>query len=102
MTVDVTEIETVLGPLRGFNSDRTRMIALDTIGGPAMKHPDLRSAEVALRWAETMDPPVSDWMRIRSPADVPQRMGVAAFVAFLARVPVLADKYPWCLLDHQA
>lgn len=102
MTVDVTEIETVLGPLRGLDSDRTRMIALDSIGGPAMRHPDLRSAEAALRWADTMDPPVSDWLGVRSPADIPQRMRVAAFVAFMDRVPVLADEYPWCLLDHQA
>jgi hypothetical protein len=29
-------------------------------------------------------------------------MRVAAFVAFMDRVPVLADQYPWCLLDHQA
>jgi hypothetical protein len=102
MTVDVTEIETVLGPLRGFDSDRTRMIALDSIGGPAMKHPGRGRAEAALRWAETMDPPVSNWMGIRSPADIPERMRVAAFVAFMARVPVLADNYSWCLLDHQA
>jgi hypothetical protein len=101
MTVDVTEIESILGPLRGFDSDRTRMIALTSIGGPTMKHPDLMRAEVALRWSETMDSPVSDWMGVRSPGDVPQRMRVAAFVAFMDRVPVLADKYPWCLLDHQ-
>jgi hypothetical protein len=102
MTVGVTEIESVLGPLRGFDLDPTRMIALSSIGGPAMKHPDLGSAEAALRWAETMDPPVLDWLGVRSPADIPQRMRVAAFVAFMERVPVLADQYPWCLLDHQA
>jgi hypothetical protein len=67
-----------------------------------MKHPDLRGAEAALRWADTMDPPVSSWLGVRSPEDNPQRMQVAAFVAFMDRVPVLADQYPWCLLDHQA
>jgi hypothetical protein len=102
MTVNATEIETVLGPLRGFDSDRTRMISLSSIGGRWTKHPDLAIAEAALRWTETMGPPVSDWMGVQSPADIPQRMGVAAFVAFMARVPVLTDKYAWCLLDHQA
>ena len=102
MTVDATKIETILGPLRGFDSDSTRMIALNSIGGPVMKHPDLRSAEAALKWTDTMDPPVSDWLGIRSHEDIPQRMRVAAFVAFMDSVPVLADQYPWCLLDHQA
>src|SRR5438132_1347388 len=49
MTVDVTEIETILGPLRGFDSDRTRMIALASIGGPTMKHPDLMKYRAQLQ-----------------------------------------------------
>ncbi|MEA2818899.1 MAG: hypothetical protein QOJ86_903 [Bradyrhizobium sp.] len=106
MTVNATGIESVLGPLRGFDSDRTRMISLSLIGGPQMKHPDHHRAEAALRWTETMDPPVSEWLGdgdgVSSHADARQRMRIAAFVAFMARVPVLSDHYPWCLLDHQA
>jgi hypothetical protein len=106
MTVNATAIETVLGPLRGFDSDRTRMISLSSIGGPHMKHPEHRRAEAALRWTETMEPPVSDWLGnidgVSSHAETLQQMRVAVFVAFMDRVPVLADEHPWCLLDHQA
>jgi hypothetical protein len=106
MTVDTPEIETILGPLRGFDSDRTRMVSLRSIGVPAAKHPDLQRAEIALRWTGTEEPPVSEWLgnpdEASSHAETLQRMRVAAFVAFLDRVPVLADEHPWCLLDHQA
>ncbi|MES5482244.1 hypothetical protein QMZ05_05750 [Bradyrhizobium sp. INPA03-11B] len=102
MTVDVTEIETILGPLRGFDSDTTRMISLDSIGGPWGRHPDRARAEAALRWASSMGPPIARWLDIEPDLEIPRQMRVAAFVAFMTHVPVLADGYPWCLIDHQA
>lgn len=106
MTVDATEIETALGPLRGFDSDSTRMISLDSIGGPWVKHPDRRKAEIALRWTGTTEPPVSEWLGnvggLSSHEEILHRMRIAAFVAFMDRVPVLAKERPWSLLNHQA
>jgi hypothetical protein len=92
MSVDVTRIEDVLGPLRGRSSFDQRMIPLQSMG--------------SLQWTGTWTAPVSEWLGnvddISSHAETLQRMRVAAFAAFMDRVPVLADEHPWCLLDHQA
>ncbi len=107
MTVNTTEIETVLGPLRQFESFDNRMISLTSIGFPdnPFLPPEHRKAWVAIQWTDTGTPPVSDWLGnvegVSSHAEVVRRMRVAAFVAFTDRVPVLATDHPWCLLDHQ-
>jgi hypothetical protein len=108
MTVNATEIETVLGPLRGFDSYDNRMISLRSIGFPGnpFAPPERRKVWAATQWTGTETPPVSEWLGniegVSSHVEIIQRMRVAAFVAFMDIVPVLADKHPWCLLDHQA
>jgi len=108
MTVNATEIETVLGPLRGFDSYDNRMISLKSIGFPdnPFAPPERRKAWAATQWTNTGTPPVADWLGnvegVSSHAEVIQRMRVAVFVAFTDMVPVLAVDHPWCLLDHQS
>jgi hypothetical protein len=88
MTVNATEIETLLGPLRSLSQ---RMISLQSISSP--------------RWTDTFTALVSEWLgtvdNLASHAERVQRLRIAAFVAFMDVVPVLADEHPWCLLDHQ-
>ncbi|ERF83396.1 hypothetical protein JQ559_28365 [Bradyrhizobium viridifuturi] len=108
MTVNATEVEAVLGPLRGFHSYDNRMISLRSIGSPdnPFAPPELRKAWAATQWTDTGTAPVSDWLGnvegSSSHAETIQRMRVAAFVAFTDMVPVLAADHPWCLLNHQA
>ncbi|QPF83286.1 hypothetical protein IC762_26750 [Bradyrhizobium genosp. L] len=108
MTVNATEIETILGPLRGFHSYDNRMISLRSMGLPDNPFvlSEHRKAGAAIQWTDTGAAPVSDWLGnvegISSHAEIIQRMRVAAFVAFTDMIPVLAADHPWCLLNHQA
>jgi hypothetical protein len=108
MTIDCTSIESILEPLRKFDSYDNRMISLRSIGFAAnpFAPPERRQAWRAIGWSETSKPPVSDWLGnvegSTSHAEILQRMRVVPFIAFMDMVPVLAKGHPWCLLDHQA
>jgi hypothetical protein len=96
MTINCTEIETLLAPVRKLEGLDNGVISLRGAG----------RAGASLQWSDTMEPPVSDWLgdaaHARSHAEVLQRMRVATFIAFMDRIPVLSQEHPWCLLDHQA
>jgi len=108
MTVNRTDVESILAPLRELDSFDNRMISLRSMGFPdnPFAPPERRKAWAAVRWANTSAPPVSDWLgntELGSSHDeVLRRMRVATFIAFMDMVPVLAPDHPWCLIDHQA
>src|SRR2546423_6066791 len=93
MTIDCTNIESILGPVRKFESYDHRMISLRPL-----------AASAAVKWMSTSDSPISDWLGNGGGSydETRQRIRIAAFIAFMDLVPVLADGHPWCLLDHQA
>jgi hypothetical protein len=99
MTVDCTNIESILGPLRKFASFDYRMIPLRSI-------PEREAPWSPPNWTSTSDSPVSDWLGNGNAGETHDeilcRIRIAAFIAFMDLVPVLADGQPWCLLDHQA
>jgi hypothetical protein len=99
MTVDCTNIEGILGPLRKFASFDYRMIPLRSI-------PEREVPWAAPNWTSTSDPPVSDWLANGNVGgsydEIRRRIRIAAFIAFMDLVPMLAEGHPWCLLDHQA
>jgi hypothetical protein len=107
MTVNCTNIESVLAPLRKFDPFDNRMISLRSIGfaDNPFEPPERRKAWAAVKWTDTSDPPISEWLGITENAsshdDALRNMRVAAFIGFMDFVPVLADGHPWCLLDHQ-
>jgi hypothetical protein len=105
MTVDCTNIESILGPLRKFVSYDYRMISLRSLGSPFAPLEE-SAASAALKWTSTSDPPASDWLgngNVGGSYDETRRqIRIAAFIAFMDMVPVLAEGHPWCLLDHQA
>jgi hypothetical protein len=98
MTVECTNIESILGPLRKFTSNRMISLRSSIVG-------EKTAAWSAVKWTSTSEPPVSDWLGNRvfggSHDDALRRMRIAAFIAFMDSVPLLAEGHPWCLLDHQ-
>jgi len=104
MTVDCTNIEGVLGPLRKFYGCDNQMISLRSLR--LFEPPERSKAWAAIKWTDTSDPPVSEWLGFAeigsSHEEVLHRLRVAAFIGFMDFVPVLADGHPWCLLNHQA
>jgi hypothetical protein len=124
MTVDCTNIESILGPLRQCQSFDGRMISLTSLSGlgtvskgvlvlsrgmSSFGHRVASQEETAssgVKWTSTDQKPVSDWLGnvegSRSHDEILRRMRIAAFIAFMDFVAVLAEGHPWCLLDHQA
>jgi hypothetical protein len=84
MTIDCTDIESILGPIRPGDSDRV-FSPLD------LKRP--------IKWSHTPEEWIGD---ARHQEDALQRIRVAAVVAFMDHVPKLAAGYPWSILEHEA
>lgn len=106
--IDCTDIEAVLGPIRKFDGRDQGVIWLEDRHNPAMAFagpPGRYEAWAALRWSDTMEPPIADWLgdtqKVSAHAEVVQRMRVATFIAFMNQVPVLSSEHPWCLINHQ-
>jgi hypothetical protein len=106
MTVNCTNIESVLGPLRDFKASRDGVISLHQFMQGQYLRPEQILAWSKLKWTQTGEPPVADWLENTDSAtshrEFVERMQIAAFIAFMNGVPVLAEGHPWCLLDHQA
>jgi hypothetical protein len=107
MTIEYTQIEKHLGPLRKTSLYDGQMISLQFLqrAHALSLHPEVHQAWAALKWLHTMETPASEWLGKafvdQATSDLQEEIGVVAFVAFLDRVPVLADGHPWCLLEHQ-
>src|ERR1044071_2435851 len=99
MTIDCTSIERIFAPLRRLNSLDNQMLSLRSPNGPRVRCD-------SIKWQSTGQPPVSEWLGnpegATSHDETIKRMRIVSFVAFMDRVPVLADGHPWSLIEHQA
>jgi hypothetical protein len=91
--VECSDIETVLAPPRRHGTFDQKVISITH---------HFRD----VHWESTSNPPVSEWLGnadlSNSNEPFMQSAKIAAFVAFLDRIPVLASGHSWSLLEHQA